>query len=198
MREIILASASVRRSRILSECGLRHKVVFSDVTEILDDRMDITELVRVNATNKADKVAQKINDSVIIGADTLVVCKNKIIGKPKDEEEALSLLRSFSEEELKVYTGICVIDPDTKNNISGFEESALKVVLLDEKKIDLFFKFLAPYDKAGGFSIEGIGSILFDDVRGSYFNILGLPMKRLYELFEELGLNLLEYVNNGF
>ncbi|MFH1837269.1 MAG: Maf family nucleotide pyrophosphatase [Candidatus Omnitrophota bacterium] len=191
MKNIILASASERRSRILSECGIRHEVIKTEIEEIMDRDMDISDIVRINAERKAEAAAAA-KEGVIIGADTLVIHNDNIIGKPKDEEEAKTMLRGFSEGEIDVYTGLCVIKGDKK--VSGFEKSALKVISLNDEKVEKLFKLLAPYDKAGGFSIEGVGSLIFDNINGSYFNILGLPMIKLSELFGEVGLDLADYI----
>ncbi len=194
MKQIILASASERRSRILSECGIKHKVIFSKAKEVSDDNKHISEIVQINAENKTLNVCQDSGNAVVVGADTLVICDGKIIGKPEDKDDAYEVLGSFSGKVIEVYTGVCIADVDTGKKAVGYETSSLKVACMDKEKIDLFFDFLAPHNKAGGFSIEGVGSILFDDIKGSYFNILGLPMKKVYDLFKELGLNLLEYV----
>ncbi len=197
MREIILASASKRRSRILSDCGIKHRVVPSGAEEEIDKDADVFEIVETNATCKAEIVATKEANAIIIGADTLVVHGEDIIGKPGDEAAARQMLRRFSGDEIEVCTGLCVIDTSSGRRAVGFEKSSLFVVPLTHEKVERYFRLLAPYDKAGGFSIESVGSLLFDDIRGSYFNILGLPMRRLSELFEEMGLDILDFIEAG-
>ncbi len=194
MREIILASASERRARILLECGIEHRVVPSGIEENHDSELPVSEIVSMNARAKAEAVSVRFADSIIIGADTLVVHGKDIIGKPGDESAAKELLARFSGTEVEVYTGLCVIDTSSDRKACGFERSDLSVVPLTEEDAEKFFPFMGPYDKAGGFSIEGIGSMLFDDIRGSYFNILGLPMMKLRELFAQVGLDILDYV----
>ena len=194
MREIILASASERRSRILSECGIRHRVVPSGVEEMIGKSESIREIVQVNASKKAGKVALNEKKAVVIGADTLVVCGSEIIGKPEDERAAKELLRKFSGAEVEVYTGLCVYVPEEGLIVKGVQRSGLIVMTLTEKQVDKYFNLLGPYDKAGGFSIEGVGSLIFDDIKGSYFNILGLPMIKLGELFKKAGMDILDYV----
>lgn len=191
MNTIILASASERRSRILSECGIDHKVIESEIEEIADPDMDISDIVQINAKRKAKAVPAE-NERVVIGADTLVMHENSIIGKPEDEEAAKKMLKNFSDNRLDVYTGLCVIKGEKK--AIGFEKSSLRVISMTCEKIEKIFKLLGPYDKAGGFSIEGVGSLIFDDIEGSYFNILGLPMIKLNKLFQEIGLDLVDYI----
>jgi septum formation protein len=195
MRQIILASASERRSSILSSCGIPHKVVVSGAEENMHDEREVHDIVTENAQRKAEKVSENANGAVVIAADTLVVHGEDVLGKPGDENAARDMLRKFSGGEVGVCTGLCVIDSASGKRASGYAESSLSVVSLTGDEVEKYFRLLAPYDKAGGFSIEGIGSMLFDDIRGSYFNILGLPMMKLAELFKEIGLDILDFVN---
>jgi len=194
MEKLILASASERRSQILTSCNIKHKIVVTDVDELDDENKSISEVVQLNAIKKSESLKDKFKESVILGADTLVLFGDEKIGKPKDEDEAKGMLKKFSGNNLEVYTGLCLIDTKSKKETAGFVKSELKVVSLSESEIDGFFKLLSPYDKAGGFSIEGVGSILFDDIKGSYFNILGLPMTKLKNLFTEIELNIMDYI----
>jgi septum formation protein len=123
-----------------------------------------------------------------------VVHGKDILGKPGDEAAARDMLKRFSGGKIDIYTGLCVIDASTGKRAVGFERSGLAVASLTDGEVGRYFRLLAPYDKAGGFSIEGIGSLLFDDISGSYFNILGLPMMKLKDLFKEAGLDILDYV----
>ena len=93
---------------------------------------------------------------------------------------------------IQVYTGLCVIDAKRVKSKSAVEISKVHVKKLSRKKIDKFLRVAGPHDKAGGFSIEGPGTFIFDNIEGSFYNILGLPMMKLYEIFEELGVDLLE------
>jgi len=208
MKEVILASASERRSRILADCGIAHKVIPSSVKEETHEKRHVSESVQLNAEAKAEKVAAANKGSIIIGADTLVVHGEDIIGKPGGEDAAREMLRKFSGSEIEVYTGLCVINPEgrpagngagisnrTSRKAAGFEKSSLLVVPLSESRAERYFQLLAPYDKAGGFSIEGVGSMLFDNIRGSYFNILGLPMIKLGEVFSRAGLDILDHIS---
>ncbi len=194
MKEIILASASKRRSQILYSCNSPHRIVISGEDEILNNGKHVSEIVKINAIAKAENVSKKVSNAVIIAADTLVAHNNDIIGKPNDEDEAIKMLERFSGDYLEVYSGVCVLDTVTGKKAANFSKSELEVVRLDKKEINAFFKLLAPYDKAGGFSIEGVGAMLFDNIEGSYFNILGLPMITLRELFKEIGENILDYI----
>jgi len=104
------------------------------------------------------------------------------------------MLKAMSGKTISVYTGLCVIDSKRKKMISGYERSKVTVKKIRPAEISRFFKLLGPYDKAGGFSIEGVGSFIFDDIKGSYFNVLGLPMAKLKELFEKIGADILKAI----
>jgi septum formation protein len=196
VKRIVLASASERRARILSECGIRHEVVVSGADEDHTDGTHISDIVVDNSVRKAEAVAAGLTETVVIGADTLVAHGDDIIGKPGDEGAARELLRRFSGSDIEVYTGLCVIDTASGRKASGVEKSGLTVIGLAYDELERYFRLLAPYDKAGGFSIEGAGSLIFDDIRGSYFNILGLPMIKLAGLFKETGIDILDFINS--
>jgi septum formation protein len=193
MKKIILASASKRRSQILSSCGIRHKVCIANIEEAHYQSRTATWNVRENAMRKASACAKRYKNSIVIGADTLVVLNKRLFGKPEDKSHAKKLFRAFSGKRLEIITGLCVIDTLSGKIDCGTEKSLLYAQELHEKDLDKYFAALKPYDKAGGFSIEGIGSFIYDDIKGSYFNILGLPMIKLKCLFEKLGLNILDF-----
>jgi len=194
MKRIILASQSRRRSQILKSCSIRHTVLPSRVKEAHRNTKRPAALVILNAKRKAEAVAEKKSCGIIIGVDTLVLFKKRLVGKPRTKEEARKMLEAFSGSRITVYSGICVIDAAGRKEASGFEKTSLRIKKIPRGDIDKYFRLLGPYDKAGGFSIEGVGSIVFDDIKGSYFNVLGLPMGKLQELFRNIELDLLDFV----
>ncbi len=194
MCELILASASERRRKILEMCGIRFKVVVSDASEDMDSSKHVSDLVKANAERKAEAVFSDNPSAVVIGADTLVAHGEDILGKPGDETAARDMLKRFSGSDIEVFTGLCVIDGISGRKSVGVDMSELNVVPLCDKEVERFFPLMGPYDKAGGFTMEGPGAMLFDDIRGSYFNILGLPMMKLRSMFVEIGLDILDFV----
>jgi len=195
---IILASNSKRRHEILVSCGIRHKVVPSNAVEYMTISRLPEQVVMINARIKAEIVAKRFKSGYVIGADTVVLIGGgrgrplqKIIGKPKNAKHAKKMLKEMSGKTIRVYTGLCVIDVKKENLISDYEKSLVTVKKLKDKEIPGYFKLLGPYDKAGGFSIEGPGSFIFDNIKGSYFNVLGLPTAKLKEMFEKLGVDIL-------
>jgi septum formation protein len=191
--KIILASSSKRRSSILSSCGIKHKIIVSGIKECMNGK-DPARISVMNARLKAEDVRLKAGAGYIIGADTVVLLGKKIIGKPGNPAHARQMLRAMSGRAIYVYTGICVIDVKKGNISTACERSEVKVKKIKPSDIARYFKLLEPYDKAGGFSIEGAGSFIFDNIKGSYFNVLGLPMGRLQEVFRDIGVDILKFV----
>ena len=188
---IILASNSKRRHEILVSCGIKHKVVASNAVEYMTVSRLPEQVAMINARIKAEAVAKNLKSGYVIGADTVVLLAAKIIGKPKDASHAKKMLKEMSGKTISVYTGLCVIDAKKGNIISDYEKSLVTVKKLKASEIPKYFKLLGPYDKAGGFSIEGVGSFIFDNIKGSYFNVLGLPTAKLREMFKKLGVDIL-------
>ncbi len=191
---IILASSSKRRREILYSCGIKHRVVLSNATEYMTISRLPEQVAMINARIKAEAVAKKSKCGCVIGADTVVLLGSKIIGKPKNSNYAKKMLKEMSGKTISVYTGLCIIDVEKERLISDYEKSLVTVKKLNNKDISRYFKLLRPYDKAGGFSIEGVGSFIFDDIKGSYFNVLGLPTAKLKEMFEKLGIDILKHL----
>ncbi len=135
-----------------------------------------------------------MRSGIIIGVDTLVLFNRRLVGKPHTKKEAKKMLAAFSGRRIEVYSGIHIIDLKSLKKASGFDKTSLCIRKIPSRDIDKYFRLLGPYDKAGGFSIEGVGSIVFDNINGSYFNVLGLPMGKLQELFQKIGLDLLNFV----
>ena len=191
---IILASKSKRRAQILSCCGIRHKVYRFNIKEHLDHSLGVAGLVMANAKRKAEHAAKNYKNGIILGADTLVLLKGRIVGKPKNSKEALEFLKQSSASTLYVYTGLYLINNKTNKSASCYDETLIKVSKIDPKDINRYFKNLGPYDKAGGFTIEGIGAVLFDNIKGSYFNVLGLPLIKLSFLLKKTGSDIFEFI----
>jgi septum formation protein len=194
--QIILASASKRRSQILSQCGIPHRIVTSSVNELMDPQKRPAYNVMFNACLKAETVARRFKAGYVIGVDTIVLSDNRLVGKPQTGREARGFLKEFSGKGIFVYTGLCIKDIKNQRIVKTFVVSKVKVKKITDKVLNKFMKLSGPFDKAGGFSIEGVGAFIFDNIEGSFYNILGLPVIKLNELFGKLGVNLLEYCDS--
>ena len=192
--QIILASASARRARILTECGIPFTVCISHVDEVTRPYRSPRDNVLENARLKAEAVSQKHTQEYVIGVDTVVSFQDHIIGKPRDMREADSFLKLFSGNDLVVYSGISVVCAHKGIYVSGVDTTSVRVRRMSKRMRGHILECIDPLDRAGGFSIEGIGSFIFDSVDGSFYNVLGLPMARLYDLFRDIGVDLLDYV----
>jgi septum formation protein len=193
-KRIILASSSVQRRKIFRSAKINFRVVPSGVKESLSSKYKISFLVKYNAFLKAEEVSKKLKQGLVLGLDTLVLFKKEIIGKIFSFKEAKDLLRKINGKRLEVYTGICLMDAKTQRYIADYDKTIVYVRKFPLEKINRYLRYLGPFDKAGGFSIEGAGAILFDEIRGSYFNVLGLPLRKLAILLERIGEDIFDYI----
>lgn len=179
---IILASKSPRRQTLLAELGIKYKVFVKDeIKEIYPNNLVKEQIAVFLAEEKARAYENDINDNdLIITADTIVWIDNQVLGKPTDSEDARKMLSQLSGNTHTVITGICL---KTKNKQKSFyAETEVKFKTLTTDEIDYYIEKYKPFDKAGAYGIqEWIGYIGVESINGSYFNVMGLPIQRLYE-----------------
>lgn len=190
MRPIILASKSKARKSILSQAGLKFKVKVSQAREQTRVISTISQLVKQNALTKARAVAKTQKHGVIIGADTVVECQGKIIGKPKDLVQAKKVLKLLSRKPQTVYSGIAVIDLDSGKKYTDYQKTKVYMYPLTDKQINGYFKKICPLEKAGSYDIQGPGGLFVDRINGCYYNVVGLPLAKLARILEKLGIDL--------
>lgn len=183
--DIILASGSPRRKEILSNTGLNFKVITSDIDEKILENEEPIQLVSRLAFEKCMDVALSHKEDLVIGADTIVVLDNKILGKPKNEEEAFEMLSSLSNREHQVITGISVISIDSNKKIIDYVVSNVKFKDLTNQDIKDYISTNEYKDKAGAYGIQGYGALLVKEIRGDYFNIVGLPISKLGDILKQ-------------
>lgn len=179
MKKIILASTSPRRKEIFSKLKLPFEVQDSNYEEDMTLEMLPEKLAEFLSLGKAEAVAIKNNNAVIIAADTFVVFENKLLGKPKNREHAKEMLKMLSGKENQVVTGVTIIDTDT-GKINSFH-STTKVFFdeISSEIIDAYVNTGEPLDKAGAYAMQEIGALLINRIEGDFFNAMGLPLKRL-------------------
>lgn len=182
MKKIILASASPRRKELLTLAGIDFTVQQADIEEKIAPDLKPFEVVKQLAFQKASAVAEKSKDCIVIGSDTVVSLDNKILGKPKSENEAKEMLKLLSGKTHKVYTGVAIISDE--KNVSFYEETEVEFYELTDREIADYVATGEPMDKAGAYGIQGKGCVLIKRINGDYFNVVGLPVARLYR---ELG-----------
>ncbi|MCQ2484969.1 MAG: Maf family protein [Clostridia bacterium] len=182
MRKIILASGSPRRKELLATAGLEFEVIVADVDEIIPQNAQPQDVVKSLALQKASAVAEKYPDCVVIGADTVVVNNNVILGKPKSEADAIKMLTALSGRTHSVCTGVAIICGE---KIKSFcETTEVEFYSLREDEIISYVRTGEPMDKAGAYGIQGKGCVLVKSIAGDYFNVVGLPVSKV---FRELG-----------
>lgn len=182
---IILASTSPRRLNLLNGLGLKVKVVGSKVKESKFDISNPEKLVKTLALTKAREVARRVSKGLIIGADTIVVHGGKILGKPKNREEAKTMLRELSGHMHEVLTGLAVIDASTGKTAVDFVRTRVKFRKLSEEEIANYVATGEPLDKAGAYAIQEKAGLFVEKIDGCYFNVVGLPLARLAEILKE-------------
>lgn len=175
-KQIILASASPRRSDILKTCGFMFDVLVPNVDESQIKTKEPKDLVCALAKLKADSIAVNENQ-VLISADTVVALDGVIYGKPKDEKDAFDILKKLSGQNHKVFTGVFIKSKDKEK--SFFVESDICFYELSDKEILDYIATGEPLDKAGAYGIQGRAGLFVKEVKGDYFNIVGLPIARL-------------------
>lgn len=192
MKRLILASKSPQRKKLLKLLGLRFTVKPSRVQEISKIETTCSALVQENALRKAVDVASRVKKGVVIGADTLVYAGNKrIIGKPRNFKEARQILKILFSRPQWVYTGVAVIDVATDKRVVDYEKTKVFMIPLTGKEIAQYHRRVSPFDKAGGFDIEGWGSIFIHRIEGCYSNVIGLPMAKLAGMLKKVGVSIL-------
>ena len=185
---IILASQSPRRKELLELAGIEHRVIVSQVDEILDEDLDVAGQVQDLAIQKACPVAELFPQETIIGADTIVVFGGKILGKPKNEEDAFNMLKSLSGRKHQVMTGVSIINKDKELLTSFVNITEVEFYYVTDEWILNYIKSGEPMDKAGSYGIQGKGFELVKSISGDYYSVMGLPIASLKRTLTHLGL----------
>ena len=189
---VILASASPRRKEILGHLGIPFTVMPSTREEVVRGD-DPIEVVKSLAAQKAEDIASQVEgDCVIIGSDTVVANEGRILGKPHDEEEAKQMIRSLSGHAHQVCTGVMLIVRENGvERTSNFAVATqVHVHALTEDQIERYVGKHESLDKAGAYAMQGWFAPFIDGIEGDYFNVVGLPIARVYEELQALGLDL--------
>jgi septum formation protein len=184
---LILASKSPRRYELLSQLGLDFEVIPSRVMEDFFQRESPQEHVLRLAEMKVRDVADRYPDCWVLAADTIVTMNGSILGKPKNREEAMKMLRRLNGQEHWVLTGFYVYHLGKGKGDKEAVQTAVKMKALTHAEMDWYVQTGEPFDKAGGYAIQGIGSFMIESIRGSYTNVVGLPLCELIQMLNRLG-----------
>jgi septum formation protein len=186
--QIILASASPRREHLLREMGLRFTVVRpADVEELVSGAAPDVVAMR-NAQRKARAVARRHPDSVVIGADTIVVLNGGFFGKPRDLENAKEILGQLAGQRHEVISGVCLLHRALDMELTFAETTRVWMRALTHRQIAEYLGKINPLDKAGAYAIQEHGAGIVERIEGSYHNVMGLPTERLAATLERIGM----------
>lgn len=186
-QKYILASKSPRRKQLLKQIGLNATAVDSGAIELeLKDHNPI-HLVRHNSVLKSESVAGKYKNEIVIGADTIVLLGKEILNKPKDLKHAKEYLKALSGNLHYVYTGINVINTKNGKEKFAYEKTSVYFRTLQKNEIDYYVNTFKPLDKAGAYGIQDdFGCLFIEKIKGDYYNIVGLPLVKLYETIQKV------------
>ena len=180
---LILASASPRRQELLQSVGLKFETIPAHVNEDYIAGESPREHVKRLALDKAFAIAKKYPQAWVLGADTIVVIDGLILGKPKNKSQAQKMLERLSGREHKVFTGFTLVHAASKASKTKVVQSAVQFKTISPEEMEWYISCDEPYDKAGGYAVQGKGAYFIKAIRGSYTNVIGLP---LCEVLEEL------------
>jgi septum formation protein len=186
--QIILASASPRRERLLRELGLRFIVVCPDGIEELEGGAAPDVVAMQNAQRKARAIAGRHPHSIVIGADTIVVLDGKIFGKPRDRDDARRMLGQLAGQHHEVITGVCLVHRSLDTELVFADTTRVWMRSLEPAQIADYHGKIDPLDKAGAYAIQEHGAGIVERIEGSYNNVMGLPTERLQATLERLGM----------
>lgn len=176
--ELILASSSPRRKELMETIGIPFKIEVSDIDESMNMENNLVEEIKELAYRKAKVIADQHPDAVVLGADTIVVYKDEVLGKPIDEEDAFCMLKKLSNQTHEVLTGVCILNQGVKNTYCSISEVTFAELTDDE--IWKYIKTKDPMDKAGAYGIQGFGGCFVREIKGDYYTIMGLPLSLVY------------------
>lgn len=184
--EIILASASPRRRELLEQVGFQVRVVPSFISEGAPSDSDYPVHVRDIAKQKASKVAGEYPGHLVLGADTIVVCDNQPLGKPKDAADVRYMLNSLSGTWHQVISGICLLKVSDGLEVVDHAVTDVRFYPLTPQEIEDYIQSGEPFDKAGAYGIQGLGARFVQEVRGCFYNVVGLPLGILWQHVKHL------------
>lgn len=190
-RMIILASTSPRRKHLLKKLGVPFTIVASDFDEKFNPRFGPKKQAEFLSLQKAEIVAKRLKEGIVIGADTVVALENEIFGKPKDEKEAKTILKKLSGKMHLIVTGITIIDAKSKKRVTKSIETKVWFRHLTSSEISNYIQREKPFDKAGAYAMQDLGSIFIKKIEGDYFGAVGLPLFALAKELKKFGITVL-------
>ncbi|MDO7906888.1 Maf family protein [Paenibacillus sp. JX-17] len=194
-RRIILASTSPRRRELIASLGLPYEFMPSHADESTPETWTPEDIVEKLSLRKAGAILAEVQKlgrcGVIVGSDTIVVLDGKVLGKPRDEEDAFRMLNMLQGRRHQVFTGVACLDAETGRQLVKHRSTYVTMKPLDKSAIRAYIRSGEPSDKAGAYGIQGLGAVLIDYIEGCYFNVVGLPVSLLSDMLSEFGMHVL-------
>jgi len=179
-RPLIVASSSPRRQYLMKEAGFNFVIEKPDVDESFPADLPVDQVAKYLAEKKAEYFRLSMNDQVVLTADTVVILQDKILNKPADRIEAISMLTNLSGKTHNVMTGVCILSKERE--ISFDDTTEVTFVSLTQDEIEFYVDHYKPFDKAGAYGAQDwIGMVAIEKIVGSYFNVMGLPIHKVYQ-----------------
>lgn len=195
MRKIILASASPRRRELLEQGGIPFTVIPSQAEEKITTEQPGQAVEELSYLKCSDIYEKSLGDVLVIGADTVVASKGKILGKPSSQKDAVKMLQSLQGREHEVYTGVTIMAREGNENRKKTFHEKTKVVFypMSDEEIRSYVNTGEPMDKAGAYGIQGKSAVFIKEISGDYNNVVGLPLARLYQELKNMGIESREW-----
>lgn len=185
MNKVVLASKSPRRKQIMEMLNIPFEIIVADIDEKINPDNELRSEIENVSFLKALKVFNDNKDAVVVGADTIVVVNNEVLGKPKNEEDAKRMLKLLQGNMHHVITGVTILSNNESETFSNVSE--VYFIPLTDEEIEEYIKTKEPMDKAGAYAIQGIGAKFIKKINGDFYSIMGLPLS-------ELGLKIKKYL----
>ncbi|HEU4507156.1 MAG TPA: Maf family protein [Pyrinomonadaceae bacterium] len=179
--KLVLASSSPRRTEILERAGWPHEVMVAGIDESVHPDEDPATYVQRLARSKAEAVVQRLESGLVLAADTTVVIANQILGQPQDEADAKRMLDLLSGKWHEVLTGVALVRVGGESRVA-YEQTRVRFAEMSEAEIDWYIASGEPFGKAGAYGIQNKAALFIEEIQGDYFNIMGLPIRLVYEL----------------
>ena len=179
--KLVLASGSPRRAEILERAGWPHEIIVAGIDETLLPGEEAAAYVQRLARSKAEKVASGLDHGLVLGADTTVVVADQILGQPVDDADARRMLELLNAKWHEVLTGVALVRVGGETRVA-YETTRVRFAEMSDEEIDWYISTGEPFGKAGGYGIQGNASLFIEEIEGDYFNIMGLPIRLVYEL----------------
>ncbi len=187
LEKLILASSSARRAEILRAAGWPFAAVAADIDESPRQGEDAVSYVRRLALAKAQTVAREFNEGLVLGADTTVLVEGEMLGQPRDDDDARRMLKLLSGKWHEVLTGVALLRADENTQpLVDHETTRVRFARMSDEEIDWYVATGEPRGKAGAYGIQGPAALFVEEIQGDYFNIVGLPVRLVYELIRKM------------